>query len=124
MEFKEILLDGKKMQIISSVAYEFAHYDNSLNYIETDTLKTGDYLRIRMNAQVDEMYDYQFALLGDVNGDGTISPLDYVKIKNHIMGSTLIEDDAYLIAADANSDSEISPLDYVRVKNYIMNGEV
>ena len=27
-----------------------------------------------------------YKLAGDVNRDGDISPLDYVKVKNHIMG--------------------------------------
>ena len=59
---------------------------------------------------------------GDVNGDGKISALDYVKIKNHIMGTNLITGYVYRSAADANSDNAISALDYVRIKNIIMNG--
>ena len=58
--------------------------------------------------------------LGDINGDGEISPLDYVKIKNHIMSATTLNG-CYKSAADANGDGSISPLDYVKVKNRIMN---
>ena len=49
--------------------------------------------------------------------------LDYVKIKNHIMGTDTITKEYLYLAADYNDDSIISPLDYVKVKNYIMNGE-
>lgn len=59
---------------------------------------------------------------GDVNGDGEITPLDYVRIKNHIMETSIIKDKAQIAAADYNNDGQISPLDYVKVKNYIMNG--
>ena len=59
---------------------------------------------------------------GDINGDGKISSLDYVKVKNHIMGSSVLIDDVYKKAADANDDNKISALDYVKIKNYIMNG--
>ncbi|MBR3308874.1 MAG: dockerin type I repeat-containing protein, partial [Lachnospiraceae bacterium] len=57
---------------------------------------------------------------GDANGDGKISALDYVAVKNHIMGTKTITDNAKLKAADANGDGKISALDYVRIKNMIM----
>lgn len=56
---------------------------------------------------------------GDVNGDGKITPADYVRIKNHIMGSSKLSG-ASLIAADLNGDGKITPADYVKVKNIIM----
>lgn len=63
---------------------------------------------------------YSVTLLGDVNGDGNITPADYVKIKNNIMGTTSLEG-AYKKAADVNGDGNITPADYVKVKNHIMN---
>ena len=60
---------------------------------------------------------------GDINGDGKISALDYVKVKNHIMKANIIDSDSiYFKAADANTDNTISALDYVRIKNIIMKG--
>ncbi len=59
---------------------------------------------------------------GDVNGDGKISALDYVKVKNHITGANVITNDVYKLSADANVDDKISALDYVRIKNIIING--
>ena len=56
---------------------------------------------------------------GDVNGDGKVSALDYVAIKNHITGSKTLTGDN-LAAADVNGDGKISALDYVRVKNIIL----
>ena len=57
---------------------------------------------------------------GDANGDGKISAMDYVAVKNHIMGTKTITDNAKLKAADANGDGKISALDYVRIKNMIL----
>ncbi|MEF2783916.1 MAG: dockerin type I domain-containing protein [Clostridium sp.] len=57
--------------------------------------------------------------LGDVNDDGKISPADYVKVKNHIMGRAILKDNS-LKAADVNKDGKISPADYVKIKNHIM----
>lgn len=56
---------------------------------------------------------------GDVNGDGQISPGDYVLIKNYILG-TISLNDKQKKAADVNEDGQISPGDYVLVKNNIL----
>lgn len=62
---------------------------------------------------------YKAIVYGDADGDGRISAVDYVKIKNYIMGSSSLSG-AYKIAADANRDGNISAVDYVNIKNYIM----
>lgn len=67
-----------------------------------------------------EETEYTLVILGDVNGDGNITPLDYVKIKNHIMNISSL-DGCYKFTADVNGDGNITPLDYVKVKNHIMN---
>lgn len=58
---------------------------------------------------------------GDVNGDGQISPSDYVLIKNYILGSAVLNE-AQKKVADVNGDGQISPGDYVLVKNNILYG--
>ena len=58
---------------------------------------------------------------GDVNGDGKVSSVDYVKVKNYIMNSNGL-DGAYKLAADVNFDNKITAVDYVNIKNYIMGG--
>ena len=57
--------------------------------------------------------------LGDTSGDGQITPLDYVKVKNHIMKATTLNGE-YYVAADTSGDGQITPLDYVKIKNHIM----
>lgn len=61
----------------------------------------------------------QDVLLGDVNLDGSVTPADYVKVKNYIMNKTTLESSA-LKAADMNQDGNITPADYVKIKNTIM----
>lgn len=62
--------------------------------------------------------EYDIVVLGDTSGDGKISELDYVKIKNKITGSSKMTG-AYLDAADVNKSGTITELDYVKVKNHI-----
>ena len=63
---------------------------------------------------------YILVILGDVSGDGKISATDYVKVKNKIMGSNNMNNEAKK-AADTNKDGKISATDYVKIKNQIMN---
>lgn len=62
--------------------------------------------------------EYDIVVLGDTSGDGKISELDYVKIKNKITGNSKMTG-AYLDAADVNKSGTITELDYVKVKNHI-----
>lgn len=59
-------------------------------------------------------------LKGDVNRDGKITSSDYVLIKNHIMGTSILSEEAK-IYADYNGDGKITSSDYVLIKNYIMS---
>lgn len=62
---------------------------------------------------------YNLVMLGDVNEDGKITPSDYVKIRNRIMGANNLSN-VQLISADVNRDGNITPADYVKVRNQIM----
>lgn len=81
-------------------------------------LGTGD--RVQIYFGDDLVAEYAVCIKGDVDGNGEIAPLDYIKIKKHIMETNLIVGDEYISAADMSNDGEISPLDYVKVRNYIM----
>lgn len=96
------------------------HYDKDKNDVSLMIGKTGDYMDLIVDNKI--IATYNLIILGDVNGDSKISALDYVKIKNHIMGDKKIDGEIYKTSADVNEDGKISALDYVRIKNYIMNG--
>lgn len=77
---------------------------------------TGDKLTITVGK---ETKTYSIVIYGDVNGDGKISAVDYVKIKNHIMRKGTLQG-AYRESADIDKNGHIKATDYVKVKNYIM----
>lgn len=62
---------------------------------------------------------YAVVKKGDVNGDGEVKSSDYMRIKNHIMGTTQLTA-AQQSAADVNGDGSVKSSDYMRIKNYIM----
>lgn len=81
---------------------------------------TGSKTRIYLNGALKDTYTN--VIRGDANGDGQISTLDYVAVKNHIMSKKIISNQYLMKGADANKDNNITSLDYVRIKNRIMKG--
>ena len=86
---------------------------------DSTRLGTGDIVTIKSG---NDSRSFRIVIYGDVNGDGQISAVDYVKIKNYIMSSGSLNG-SYKLAADVNKDGSISAVDYVNVKNYIMGKE-
>ena len=108
---KEYILDN----IVSQTDMNVKRNEEEL--VDKETIKSGDKL-----TTIDS--EYTIILIGDANMDGKISALDYVRIKNHILGNKVMTDKINLLSADANEDGKITPLDYVRIKNRILRGEV
>lgn len=101
----------------SSIEVEIVRGDKSI-YAE-EALATNDIVKIKNNGTE---YTFRIIVYGDANGDGKISAVDYVHIKNYIMGSSGLSG-SFKEAADVNKDGKISAVDYVNVKNYIMGSE-
>ena len=85
---------------------------NNIANSASGTLKTGETVKVGSKS-------YTVAMLGDANGDGKVTAIDYMKIKNNIMGSSTLAK-TNKIAADVNMDERITAIDYMKIKNYIM----
>lgn len=79
-------------------------------------IATGDKVIVTVGS---ETKTYEIVLYGDVNGDGKISAVDYVKIKNKIMNTGTLSN-SFLEAADVDRNGKVSAVDYVKIKNHIM----
>ena len=55
---------------------------------------------------------------GDINGDGEIKSVDYLKIKKHFTGGDNTLTGAQAKAADVSGDGEIKTVDYLRLKKF------
>lgn len=100
---------------------EVKYLDKDNNELAYQSLVgTGSRVQIIKDGNV--IKEYIVLIYGDVNGDGKISPSDYVKVKNGILGKEKLED-IYKIAGDVNKDDSISPSDYVKIKNKILGKE-
>ena len=110
-----ITLGSSVQAVISKLNNDTVTITDSSNKPKTSgKIATGDKITINDTT-------YTVVINGDVDGDGDLSAVDYVKIKNHIMGTTKLSG-AYQSAADYDNDIEITAVDYVKIKNYIMKG--
>ncbi len=110
---------------VSSIIGNITNYNNTTTVSvkssdgkqkTNEAFKTGDVVTVTGS---DGTKTFTTIIYGDCNGDGIISATDYMKIKNHIMGTPKLSG-VYSVAADANRDGTVSAVDYVMIKNYIM----
>ncbi len=63
-----------------------------------------------------------FAVLkGDVDGNDKVGSSDYVLVRKHILGQSLLTGDK-LTRADVNGDGKVSSLDFVSIRKIIIDG--
>jgi beta-N-acetylglucosaminidase len=79
------------------------------------TIATGMIITITTNGST---VNYSVVVRGDLNGDGKMSALDYVKIRNYLDGASSLSG-AYLKSADTSGDGKVTALDYVKVRNHL-----
>ena len=84
-------------------------------------VKTGQRIVIKVEKESEDAATYKLGIIvrGDSSGDGKITSMDYVYVKNHILNTSKMSG-AYLKASDINFDGKISSMDYVLIKNHIL----
>lgn len=89
--------------------------DKDGNTITSGIVTTG--MSLSINTQ-NTNKTYTLVIRGDTNGDGKISAIDYVKLRNNLdKVSTLAG--VFLKGADVNNDGKVSALDYVKIRNHL-----
>ena len=132
------LKQGEKIEIINykekdGVISNFARETSKSNFeknikvsenlkVKINTDKTiGTNTRIEILRENEVIKTYICKLYGDINGDGKISAMDYMLIKNKIMEVKDITGTIEKDVADVNQDGKISSLDYMLIKNDILD---
>lgn len=85
-------------------------------------MATGD--KIRIYAPNGALYKTGTVLIyGDVNGDGKISGIDLITIRDVILGDYVIKG-VYVKAADVNRDKKVSGIDLITIRDHILGDYV
>lgn len=85
--------------------------------ITSGTIATGMQMVITTGGST---VTYTVVIRGDVNGDGKMSAIDYVILRNYLDRKSSLTG-AYLKSADTKSDGKVSALDYVLLRNHLDN---
>lgn len=93
------------------------HLDLEGKATNNGLIKTGDKLSITINNS--HLLEYQLVYLGDVNGNGQIDIIDYIRIMKDIMKNSKLLG-IYYEAADVNRNGVIDIIDYIRIMKIIM----
>ncbi|MCF0228736.1 MAG: SH3 domain-containing protein [Parasporobacterium sp.] len=119
---------SRYFELYPGTNYVYLDVMSQTGYLRTYTItvNSATYCSLTVNTYTGNRLDVaddpaSGSVWGDANGDGKVSVLDYIAIKNHIMETRIITDAARLKAADANGDGRVSALDYIAIKNYIMS---
>lgn len=85
--------------------------------ITSAKVSSGQVITVAVKTDVNVItYQMVVILRGDINGDGKISAMDYVKIRNKLDGKKGLNAQETK-AADVNKDGRVSAIDYVRIRN-------
>ena len=101
-------------QIINLNISQYKIKDSSNKEISNSTNVATDYIFIDSSNNK----TYTIVTIGDINSDGNIDAVDYIRLKNRIAGRTKLSKTQEL-AADTLIDNTIEATDYIRLKNFI-----
>ena len=127
------------------IIFEFIDVDNEDNIYTTeidgdtssydlDSLASGNYImKISKNNHVTREYevtigennvnlDIQLNLIGDINGDGKITLLDYTQVLRHVKKTSTLDGYEYN-CADVNGDGKLMVTDYARILKHVKKTE-
>ncbi len=89
--------------------------DSSENTKTSGIMVTGDKVQVTVSGNTTT---YTVVIYGDVNGDGTITALDLLKVQKHIIGAATLKG-AYLTAANVSKSDSVSSLDLLRIQKHL-----
>ena len=91
---------------------------SSGNIVSSDNEILGTGSKIQLDNK-----EYTIIVNGDGNKDGKVTSVDYITIRNHILGKNIInKNDVSYEAIDVNSDNKITSADYIMLKKIIIGG--
>lgn len=79
-------------------------------------IATGDTVKITNNGKVTE---YKYVMYGDLSGDGEINSADLLKMRQHLLGTSKLNN-AFLESAYLSGDKEINSADLLKLRQHLL----
>ena len=115
IEYGDTFNKGKISEYLTITGSEIVIKDADKNVVTNNNAVLGTGSEIIINGTT-----YTIVINGDATGDGKITALDYIAIRNHIMNTNKITNNYQFMAVDMNTDNKISALDYIKIRNIMM----
>ena len=109
---KETNLFNFKKNFVLDTGYSVSVDLGSKSYIYT-----GSITKIYHNDEL--VVQYTNVVQGDINGDGFINSADLLKIRQHLLGSSILSN-VYSKSADINEDNNVNSADLLRVRQHLL----
>ncbi len=100
-----------------AINISYYHNDNNNLSVASNSVKTGDKIKILLNNS--KSYEYDLSLMGDISGDGLINSADLLQIRQYLLGSKSLNG-AYFYAGDLNKDDLINSADLLRIRQHLL----
>ncbi|MBE6648885.1 MAG: starch-binding protein [Ruminococcaceae bacterium] len=119
----ELLLGVSEKTYVSDLLSAFESnnlvvYDSEGNVI-SDSQPVGTGYRVCL-VENGEIVDYiEVMIKGDVDGNGEVDSTDYLKIKQHFLGTYTVNG-VYELASDIDNNGKIDTTDYIRIKSHFL----
>lgn len=105
----EISISGNSYEFNSVAPGEYTLIVEKENHAtRTYTITVGD---------EDVDFDVKLHLLGDIDGNGSVNMMDYLKAKQHSQGQNKLEGYAFE-CADVSGDNKVNMMDYLKLKQH------
>lgn len=88
---------------------------------DKDLLYTGSKTSIYRGSNV--YADYINIVTGDIDGDAEVTSSDLLKVRQHLIGTKVL-DGIYLLSADIDDDAEITSSDLLRIRQHLIGTKV
>lgn len=88
---------------------------------DKDLLYTGSKTSIYRGSNV--YADYINIVIGDIDGDAEVTSSDLLKVRQHLIGTKVL-DGIYLLSADIDDDAEITSSDLLRIRQHLIGTKV
>lgn len=87
--------------------------DTNITYSTTGTIGTGSTLKYKDGTT------YTVIIYGDLSGDGLIDALDLLKLRKHLLGTSILNG-AYLEAAKIDGNQNVDALTLLKVRKHLL----
>lgn len=79
-------------------------------------LATGDRIQISNSGGSG---DYTYVMYGDLNGDGEINSADLLRVRQHLLGTSILSG-AYLTSSELTNDGAVNSADLLKIRQHLL----